>query len=565
MPQLTRHLAHWPTGVPHTLAVPDRNLFDHLAQYAISQPCKPAIEYYGRLINYQELYQGATRLAGYLQKRLNIHRGDRVLLLMQNCPQFAIAYYAILRCDAVVVALSPMSATDEIEHYATDCGATVLIATQDLLPAALPLLSNGILASCVVGAYSEYAGDAEHVPYIRIPQVVSAPFSVSPQRGLHAFPGALAAGLTPSSSSAKGSDLAVIAYTSGTTGKPKGAMLSHRALVHSVEQRMLWLGLSDVPTSLAALPANHLAGMGQMNTALASGRCMIWLTRWDAVAALELIERRSVEIVGGVATMMAEMVELLKASPWRDMSSVRGVMAGGTHIPESLANAIEHYFHVPLLESYGMTETCGPTHLNPPHATRRHCAGIPQINVDSRVLDLETGAELGPNQEGELVSNTVTLFLGYWNLPQDTRAAMIEIDGKPFVRTGDIGYYDDEGYFYITDRLKRMINASGLKVWPGEIEYVLHEHPLVQDACVISARDTRRGETVKALVVLQPVLGSNLTPAELEQWCRASMAAYKVPRMIEFVNALPKSSTGKIQWKVLQAHQDRLDRMMSPE
>jgi fatty-acyl-CoA synthase len=339
-------------------------------------------------------------------------------------------------------------------------------------------------------------------------------------------------------------------------------MLSHKAFVHALEARVLWMGVGNDTkgeyNELGVLPLNHLAGMCQMHVVLGSGRTLVWLARWDVDAALGLVEARRLGGFGGVTPMLVEALAALNARP-RDMSSVKRLMVGATAMPESVADALERRFGLPLLESYGMTESCAATHINPIHAARRQCAGVPFINVDARVLDLETGEELGPDQPGELVMHTPTLFLGYWNMPEATAAAFIEIDGKRFLRSGDIGYHDADGYFYITDRLKRMINASGFKVWPAEIESVLHGHPAVQEVCVISARDSRRGETVKAFVVLQQAARGTISEDALSDWCREKMAAYKVPRLVEFVDTLPRNATGKLQWMLLQAQQDARD------
>jgi fatty-acyl-CoA synthase len=228
-------------------------------------------------------------------------------------------------------------------------------------------------------------------------------------------------------------------------------------------------------------------------------------------------------------------------------------------MPDSLARHIEERLGLSMIESYGMTESCGGTHVNPPQAARRQCGGIPYINIDARVIDPQSGIELGVNQPGEIVMSGPTVFAGYWNRPQATREVFIEIDGKTFLRSGDIGYYDEDGYFYITDRLKRMINASGHKIWPAEVESVLFGHPAVQEACVISALDSKRGETVKALVVIKPGNQASLDGEALSEWARERLSAYKVPRIVEFVDSLPKTATGKTLWRELQNQQDERD------
>ncbi|MFK0087342.1 AMP-binding protein [Pseudomonas sp. NPDC090755] len=554
MPRLTRHYAHWPEGVPHTLDIPENHLFSLLQASARATPESTAIHFYGARLSYRQLHQASQRLAGYLQQRLNVKRGDRVLLLMQNCPQFVIAYYAILRCDAVVVAMNPMSTGEEIGHYTRDADARVLIASQELLANALPLLDDGRLQACVTCASSHFVDSLDE----DIPDFVREPARHIPHPSLHPFTDALAAGLTAEAPHNGGRDLAILGYTSGTTGKPKGAMLSHRNLILAAQQRAVWMNEGSNPVALAVLPLNHLSGMGLMNQAMLTGTPLVMLSRWNAQTVLTLIERLRITSLGVVTPMIAELFAQSDIDH-RDLSSVRLVFGGATAMPEALAAEVERRLGVPFIEGYGMTESCGGTHCNPPQAARRQCGGIAQINVDSRVIDPDTGRELGVNQCGEIVTHAPTVFAGYWNNPQASRDAFIEIEGKAFLRSGDIGYYDEDGYFYITDRLKRMINAAGFKVWPAEVETALYGHPAVQEACVISAFDAKRGETVKALIVLRPAARGTVEQAQISEWARSCMAAYKVPRIVEFVDSLPKTHTGKALWRDLQREQDKRD------
>lgn len=561
MPRLTRHYRHWPPGVPHTLEVPDRNIFSQLAAQAESQPQRTAVAYYGRALGYGALHQACLALAGYLQQRLGVRRGDRVLLLMQNCPQFVMAYYAVLRCDAVVVAINPMSTPEEVAYYVHDSGGRVLVTTQDLLDNAKALLDDGSLDGCVVGATSEFAGRPEDQPFLEMPEFVQAPRRPEAHPCLHEFSGALAAAITPFPMQGGGEDLAVVAYTSGTTGRPKGAMLTHRNFAYASAQRELWLDERSLDSEIIVLPISHLAGMNMMNQSILVGRTIYLLSRWNPRAAVELIERHHIAAWGAVAPMLSDVFTRPEFAG-RNLSSLRRLYGGATAMPESLIQGIEERLGISFIESYGLTEACGATHINPPHAARRQCAGLPHINCDARVIDPETGAELGPGMPGEIVSHGPTVFRGYWGNPAATAEAFVEIDGKAFLRSGDIGHYDEDGYFYVSDRLKRMINASGLKVWPAEVESSLYAHPGVQEACVVSAYDPKRGETVKAFVVPRPAARQTLRGEEITEWARDRMAAYKVPRLIEFVDSLPKTSTGKLLWRHLQAQQDERDRAL---
>ncbi|MDM0015330.1 AMP-binding protein [Variovorax sp. J22P168] len=553
-----RHHKHWPDGVPHTLEAPGGTLYDRLEAVARRSPDKTAIDYYGRATSFRELHQAVLNLAGYLQQHLGVARGDRVMLLMQNCPQFIIGYHAIQRCDAVVVSLSPMSTPEEVAYFAADAGAHVMILTQDMLPRIDAALTGGLIAGCVVGACADMAGTDAQVPLVAPPEFVREPRRpcdrVSrPQ--LHDFAGALAAGIEPRPMDSGPDDLAAIAYTSGTTGKPKGAMLRHGAFSLGVAQRSLWFAGAPECSDLIVLPMNHVAGMCAMNQAVCEGRTIVLLARWDAGAIPALIERCRIDRWAAVTPMLVELMDRPELAQ-HDVSSLQRLYGGATAMPAAVAREVRRRFGVPFIECYGMTETCGSSHMNPPQAPRLQCGGIPQINVDARVIDPVTGAELGPNEAGEIVMHCATQFDGYWQQPAATREAFIEIDGKAFVRSGDIGHFDEDGYFYITDRLKRMINASGLKVWPAEIEACLFGHPAVQEACVIGVSDARRGESVKALVVLRRAAAEGASSQSMIEFLRGRLAAYKVPRLVEFVDALPKSGTGKVLWRQLQAQHE---------
>jgi fatty-acyl-CoA synthase len=235
-----------------------------------------------------------------------------------------------------------------------------------------------------------------------------------------------------------------------------------------------------------------------------------------------------------------------------DLSSLRYLSGGGAAMPQAVAERLQREFGITFAEGYGLTETAAPTHANLPERAKLQCLGIPIFGTDSRIIDPETGDELPPGEVGEIVTHGPMIFKGYWGHPDATKAAFIDLDGRPFFRTGDLGRMDDEGYFFITDRLKRMINASGFKVWPSEVELLLFKCPLVQEACIIASRDAYRGETVKAVVVLRAEARGRATEEDVIAWAREHMAAYKVPRVVQFVDALPKSGSGKVMWRVLQ-------------
>lgn len=545
---LTQHFAFWPKRVPHSLTIPETTLCYNLEVSSTRYPRKTAIVYYGREIAYRQLADEVTRMAGYLQ-RSGVRRGDRVLLLMQNCPQFIIAYYAILRANAVVVPMNSMLVTNELRYYAQDSQAGVAFVAQDLYPQLAPLLREGTVRRAIVAAYSDYRAQEAGVP---VPEVVAAPRELIAEPGVTLWAEALAAGGEPGPLLVGPDDLAVLPYTSGTTGRPKGCMHSHLTIMTNVVGGVTWTQATPESVVLAALPLFHVTGMqGSMNAPIYRGASTVLMTRWNRDAAAELIQRYRVTGWGNISTMMIDFLANPRIGEY-DLSSLEGLGGGGAPLPAAVGERLLAMTGLHYVEGYGLSETMAQTHANPPDRPKLQCLGVPVFDLDARVINPETLEELGPNQDGEIIVFGPQVFLGYWNRPDETAQAFVEIGGKRFFRTGDLGHYDEEGYFFHTDRLKRMINASGFKVWPAEVETLLYKHPAVQEACVIASPDERRGETVKALVVLREAYRDTTSPEQIIEWARGEMAAYKCPRSVEFVASLPKSATGKVLWRPLQ-------------
>jgi fatty-acyl-CoA synthase len=545
----SRHFPHWPPGQPRSIEIPRHTVYRNLETVAARDAQRDAIEYYGRRMSYAELKRQVDALAGFLQQRCGVKRGDRVLLDMQNCPQSIVAYYAILRADGVVVPVNPMNRTEELRHYVEDSDALVAIVGQDVFRQVEPLRG---LKHVLVAAYSDYIDAGTDLP---LPEFVRAPrqgFSA----GVQYWHEAVGAGLAPAEHAAQPEDLAVMPYTSGTTGKPKGCMHTHGSLQATTVPYLHWRGAQERNVVLSALPMFHVTGMQAcMNAPLHLGSTLVVLSRWDRDCAAMQIERAGVTNWSAITTMMVDFLSNPNLARY-DLSSLRQLGGGGAAMPEALARKLEEVIGLPFVEGYGLSETMAPTHINPPHRPKRQCAGIPFFNTDARVLHLESGAELPPDEVGEIIVHGPQIFRGYWKQPQASAQAFVEHDGKRFFRTGDLGYYDEEGYFFITDRLKRMINCSGYKVWPAEVEAMLYAHPAIQEACVIGVHDAYRGETVKAVVVLRNE-ARNITPKDIIDWAREKMAAFKVPRVVDFVDALPKTATGKILWRELQEKENR--------
>ena len=543
-----RHFAFWPAGQPRHLTVPQTNLFYNVEVSAARYPDKPYLLFYDTPITYAEFKDEAERIAGYLEQECGVKKGDRVLLYMQNSPQFVLAYYGILRANAVVVPVNPMNLTNELHHYVQDTGATVAIVAQDLYAQMSPLLEHG-LQNILVAAYSDYL---KRPTDLRVPEFVAAPRQALVGKGVTLWHDMLQRSLRPGPLTAGPDDLCVMPYTSGTTGHPKGCMHTHRNVMFSLVASMQWFNTHQDSVMLAVLPFFHVTGMqGSMSGPLYHGSTIVILPRWDREVAAECIQRYQIATLQLISTMVVDLLANPKIGEY-NLSSLRGIRGGGAAMPEAVAQKLNDDLGVTYVEGYGMSETIAATHINPADRPKKQCLGIPIYDVDARVVDPANFRALPPGEVGEIVIHSPNVMQGYWNHPAATKEAFVEIDGKRFLRTGDLAMTDEDGYFFMVDRLKRMINASGFKVWPAEVEALLYQHPAIQEACIIAASDPKRGETVKAVIVLRDAYRGKVTEQEIMDWAHQNMAAYKSPRIVQFVDTLPKSSTGKLQWRELQ-------------
>jgi len=545
------HFRFWPKGVARELRVPRATLPEYLDTAARRYPDKPAIVYCGSETPYAKLKYRVDALAGYLQQRLGVLPGDRVLLASQNCPQFVAAFYAILRAGAVVVPVNPMSKAAEVRYYAHDSGARVAFVAQELLPN----VEADLFEAVIVHAYSDalQAGGAD----ADVPDWVMEPRRRLPGLKFHGFESAVGFGLACAALPCDPDDLAVLPYTSGTTGHPKGCMHTHAAVVASLAASQVWKGLNVESVALAVAPLFHMLGMQNgMNMPIVLGGTAVMMPRWNAAVAAKLIERHRVTVWTAPPAMVLDLFSHSETQQ-RDLSSLTLLSGGGAAMPEAVSAMLAQRYGLSYNEAYGLSETAAFLHANPLSRGKRQCLGVPTQGVDSRIVDPVTLKELPQGEVGELVTHGAQVMTGYWNKPEADAESFIEIDGKRFFRTGDLAIVDEEGYFFMRDRLKRMINASGYKVWPAEVESAMYEHPAIHEACVIAVPDGKRGESVKALVVLRSGFRGKVSEAQIVDWARERMAVYKAPRVVEFMDALPKSGTGKILWRELQEAQQR--------
>lgn len=547
------HHRHWPRGLPHEMRVPQVPLTHYLETAASRYPDKPAIVYAGAGLSYARLLARAEALAGFLRERLGVRAGDRILLMSQNCPQFVAAFYGVLRAGAVVVPVNAMTTSAELRHYVEDSGARIAIAAQELLPRLLPNLApqapNGIEA-VLVHAYRDAFETAPENE--ALPELVLAPRQPLDDPRFFALEEALALRLPAPADEPKADDLCVLPYTSGTTGHPKGCMHTHATVQASALASKLWRGLHAESVFMGVAPMFHMLGMqNAMNLPILVGGTVVMMPRWHAATAARLIERHRVSVWAAPPAMLIDFF----ADPETgrcNLSSLAMLSGGGAAMPEAVAAMLQQRFGIVYQEGYGMTETASFLHANPPARCKRQCLGVPTLGVDSRIVDPVTLEALPAGEVGELVTHGPQLMLGYWRNEAANRSAFVEIDGKRYLRTGDLASVDEDGYFFMRDRLKRMINASGFKIWPAEVESALYEHPAVHEVCVVGVPDAKRGESVKALVVLKPGYRGSTGEQDIIDWSRERMAVYKAPRFVTFLDELPKSTTGKILWRQLQ-------------
>jgi fatty-acyl-CoA synthase len=538
------NLSHWPPGLPRHLELPRTSLYYNLEVSATRYPDRDAIVYYGSTLSYAELKRQVDALAAFLEQQCHVSKGDRVALYMQNSPQFIIAFYAILRANAVAVLINTMNLLEEVRHVVTDSGSRVAIFGQELAGNITPLMGNGI-EHAISACYGDYLVAPTDLP---LPEVVTAARQFVP--GIFSWQLAMQCDTAGDALIVGPQDLAMILYTSGTTGTPKGCMITHRNVMHTAIGSAEFCRMAKDQVGLAMLPMFHVTGLQLgVNALVFGGSTMVVMTRWDRRCAAMLIERHQVTTWTAIPAMLIDFLAQPELDQF-DLDSMKLLSGGGAAMPRAVAEKIQTLWGLPYVEGYGLSETIATTHTNPAHRPKAQCLGIPIQDTNSIIVDPDTLELMPAGEVGEILIDGPQVFQGYWGKPEATEATFVDIDGVHFFRTGDLGYIDEDGYFFIVDRLKRMINASGFKVWPAEVESLMYGHPAVQEACVIGFRDAHRGESVKAVVVLRA--DRSVTADELIEWARNNMSAYKVPHVIEFVERLPRSGTGKVEWRKLQ-------------
>jgi long-chain acyl-CoA synthetase len=481
-------------------------------------PDKPAILFEDRCLSYRELDRAASRTAHALAKR-GVETGDRVALYLSNIPAFGIAYQAVQKLGAIVVSASAMLTTDELAALLEDSGAGVVFTVEALWPRIAPLVGDLVRRDRIVICEGEVAG-----------QPTLDELGAGEPDGLRARE------VEPSAPAA-------ILFTSGTTGRQKAATLSHANIASNVAAVNRYMRTGPADRVLVMLPLFHVAAQNVlMNGGFAAAATLALHRRFDATRCADAIEEHRITIVTGVPTIY---ITLLNAGVRpAALASVRLYKSAAATMPLEIARRWRDIYGQPVMEGYGLTETSPAATFNHEHEYRAGFVGTPIDLVDMRVVD-EEDREVPPGAWGEVVFRGPNVMLGYWNRPEDPRHAM----RGGWFHTGDVGYADDDGYLYLVDRVKDMINTGGLKIWPREVEEVLYRHPAIRECAVVGVPDRIKGEIPKAVVATRPG-APPITPDELDAYCRTHLAAYKVPRVYEFVDELPKSPSGKILKRV---------------
>jgi long-chain acyl-CoA synthetase len=543
-------LRHYPPEIPASLDYPNHGIPQFLINAVEKYPANEAVHFLGKSITYRELYDHTCRIANGLIT-LGVKRGERVAIMLPNCPQAVISYYAALMVGAVVVQTNPLYVEREIEHQLSDSGATTII-TVDLFyerlarvrgefpeAGSLPNLKNVIITSLKDGLpfpknllyplKQRKEGFKADIPYGR--------------QGVVSYKKLLASSSNlPVITDIHGSDLAQLQYTGGTTGTPKGVMLTHRNLVANTMQIAAWCykAKDGYERFLAALPLFHVFGLTViMNFSVLRASSLILLPRFETETVLETISRQQPTIFPGAPTMYIALINHKNAAS-TDLSSIEICVSGSAALPLEVQEQFEKMTGGKLIEGYGLTEASPVTHSNLLWDKRKiGTIGFPFPDTEAAIFSPE-GKPLPIREVGEIVVRGPQVMKGYWNNPEES--AIVLRDG--WLHTGDLGYMDEDGFFTIVDRIKDIIIAGGFNIYPREIEEVLYEHPAVMEASVLGVKDPYRGETVKAYIVLKK--GSYISAAQLDVWCRQRLAAYKVPHLYEFRESLPKTMIGKV-------------------
>jgi long-chain acyl-CoA synthetase len=541
----------YPEEIPVSIQYDVEPLPNYLKKTASEFPMKAALNFMGKEVTFNELYNYSLRFANYLQK-LGIQKGDRVAIMLPNSPQAVIGYYGVLLAGGIVVQTNPLYTERELEYQMSDSGARVILCLDLLYPRVTAVKDNTALEHVIVTGIKDFLPFPKNLlyPFVQKKQN-NIVVKVEHQGTNHLFPYILknspANELTVDVNPEE--DLALLQYTGGTTGFPKGVMLTHSNLVSNTKMIQKWLFKCKrgEEIMLGALPFFHVYGMTAcLILGVMDAYKIIIMPRFQVEDILKAIQKHRPTLFPGAPTMYIALLNNPRLKDY-DLSSIDACLSGSAPLPVEVQDQFEKVTGGKLVEGYGLTETSPVTHSNLVWGKRMSGSiGVPWPDTDARIVSLETGEPVDGKEIGELIVRGPQVMKGYWNRPEETANSLR--DG--WFYTGDMAYMDEDGYFYIVDRKKDMIIAGGFNIYPREVEEVLYEFEKVQEVVVVGVPDEYRGETVKAYVVLKE--GVTCAEEEIDQFARKYLAAYKVPRQYEFRKELPKTMIGKILRRALQ-------------
>nr|WP_277873218.1 AMP-binding protein [Mesobacillus foraminis] len=544
-------LDQYPPEIPRTLDYKDVPVQNYLMMTAKEFPSKTAIHFMGKELTYRQVYESARKLAGYLQS-LGIKKGDRAAVMLPNTPASVISYFGILMAGGVVVQTNPLYTERELEYQMKDSGAKVIITLDILFPRVAKVKAQTNLEHVIVTAIKDYLPFPKNLIYPFIQRKQSGIIvNIEHEGSNHLLPEILKlpmGTLTEYEFNVK-DDLALLQYTGGTTGFPKGVMLTHHNLVANTSMCEAWLYKCKrgEETILGILPFFHVYGMTTVLVlSVMQGQKMVLLPKFDVKTTLKTIQKQRPSLFPGAPTIYIGLLNHPDLGKY-NLSSIEACISGSAPLPLEVQQKFEEVTGGKLVEGYGLTESSPVTHSNFLWDQKRvpGSIGVPYPDTDAAIFSLQNGEPLPPGEVGEVGVKGPQVMKGYWNRPEETA----EVLREGWLFTGDLGYMDEEGYFYIVDRKKDMIIAGGFNIYPREIEEVLYEHPAVQEVVAAGVPDPYRGETVKAYIVCKE--GMSVSEEELNEFARRHLAAYKAPRIYEFRAELPKTAVGKILRRAL--------------
>ena len=540
--------ARWPADLPRSLTYPDVPVQDLLRRTAGQHGDRPAVTFYGKTLTYRDLDAAVNRFAAGLRS-IGVRAGDRVSLLLPNTPHFIVAFFAVLRTGAIVVQTNPILTPRELEVLWNDAGVETVVALDLFWHNVSKAKAGTQVQRVVVCDAAEFLKTPlrQLYPIKRKKDLQKAghwPLSIPQEPWIHRFADLAKTPTDSVQTPANPDNVAVLQYTGGTTGTPKGAMLTHRNLVANAAQCAAWFvtGAHGPERVLGAIPLFHVYGLTavMLLSIVKGGEVILYPNPRDIGAILKLIDKTKPSLFPGVPTMYIAILRHPNLAKY-DLRSVRVCVSGAAPLPNEVRKQFEAATGGRIVEGYGLTEASPVTHCNPINGIVKECIGIPFPDTDAKLVDPEDASrEVPPGEIGELAVRGPQVMKGYWNHPEETAAVL----RSGWLLTGDIAKMDEDGYFSIVDRKKDLILCSGYNVYPREVEEVLFMHPAVAEAAAIGVPDAYRGESVKAFVVLKG--GAHATEGEIVAFCKERLAAFKVPKAVEFTTDLPKSLVGKV-------------------